>query len=215
MRSPKKKKKRSSPKLRLIFRPKSEIQRFFPSEIRWSPKKRKVFTEIETDFPAEIRNSKVFSVQNQVVSNKKKRSSPKLRPIFRPKSEIQRFFSSKIKWSPITNNKKKVFTEIETDFPAKFRISNVWGGLFSYGGGLFSIFNYKSASKAPKTCDFAYFTSQWGGARAPPAPLGYATECKLFGVFRKVRHSRKIFSSKLKLWSILVFAWVKDVMEMI
>ena len=36
-------------------------------------------------------------------------------------------------------------------------------------GGLFSIFHKKSASKAPKTCDFAYFTSQWG-ARAPPAP---------------------------------------------
>ena len=34
-------------------------------------------------------------------------------------------------------------------------------------GGLFSIFLKKSASKAPKTCDFAYFTSQWG-ARAPP-----------------------------------------------
>ena len=43
-------------------------------------------------------------------------------------------------------------------------------------GGLFSIFHKKSASKAPKTCDFAYFTSQWG-ARAPPQPPppGYAT----------------------------------------
>ena len=38
--SPKKKKKRSSPKLRLIFWPKSEIQRFFPPKIRWSPKKK-------------------------------------------------------------------------------------------------------------------------------------------------------------------------------
>ena len=36
-------------------------------------------------------------------------------------------------------------------------------------GGLFSIFHQKSASKAPKTCDFAYFTSQWGGL-SPPAP---------------------------------------------
>ena len=57
----KKKKKRSSSKLRLIFRPKSEIQRFFPPKIRWSPKKKikKVFAEIETDFSAEIRNSNV------------------------------------------------------------------------------------------------------------------------------------------------------------
>ena len=40
----------------MIFRPKSEIQTFFPPKIRWSPKK------------------------------KKKRCSPKLRLIFRPKS---------------------------------------------------------------------------------------------------------------------------------
>ena len=47
----------SSPKLRVIFRPKSEIQTFFSPKIRWSPKKKK-----------------------------KKRSSPKLRLIFRPDS---------------------------------------------------------------------------------------------------------------------------------
>ena len=41
-----------------------------------------VFTEMETEFSAEIENSNVFSAQNQVVS-KKKRSSPKLRLIFR------------------------------------------------------------------------------------------------------------------------------------
>ena len=78
----------------MIFRPKSEIQAFFPPKIRWSPKnkKKKVFTEIESDFPAEIGNSKVFSAQNQVVSKKKKkRSSPQLRVIFRPISQIQSF----------------------------------------------------------------------------------------------------------------------------
>ena len=37
----KKKKERSLPKLGLIFRPKSEIQTFFPPKIRWSPKKKK------------------------------------------------------------------------------------------------------------------------------------------------------------------------------
>ena len=61
----------SSPKLRVIFRPKSEIRTFFPPKIRWSPKKKE-----------------------------KKRSSPKLRVIFRPKSEIRTFFPSKIRWSP-------------------------------------------------------------------------------------------------------------------
>ena len=67
----------SSPKLRVIFRPKSEIQTFFLPKIRWSPKK------------------------------KKKRSSPKLRVIFRPKSEIQTFFLPKIRWSPKKKKKKK------------------------------------------------------------------------------------------------------------
>ena len=61
----------SSPKLRVVFRPKTELQTFFPPKIRWSPKKKK-----------------------------KKRSSPKLRVIFRPKSELQTFFSHKIRWSP-------------------------------------------------------------------------------------------------------------------
>ena len=67
----------------------SEIQRFFPPKIRWSPKKKK-----------------------------KKRSSPKLRLIFRPESEIQTFFLPKIRWSPKKKKKQKkkkkkdVFTEI-------------------------------------------------------------------------------------------------------
>ena len=53
----------------------------------------------------------------------------------------------------------------------------------TYEGGLFSIFHRKSASKAQKTCDFASFTSQWGGLEPPPPPPpGYATaqrQCKL------------------------------------
>ena len=103
----------SSPKLRLIFRPKSEIQTFFSPKIRWSPKK------------------------------KKKRSSPKLRLIFRPKSEIQTlrlifrpkseiqtFFSPKIRWSPKKKKRKKekVFTKIETDFSAGFVTFRSVGG---------------------------------------------------------------------------------------
>ena len=63
-----------------------------------------VFTKIESDFSAEkVGNSTVFFRPIQVVSKKKKkkkRSSPKLRVIFRPKSEIQTFFSPKFRWSP-------------------------------------------------------------------------------------------------------------------
>ena len=44
-----------------------------------------VFTEIESEFSAEIGSSNDFSAQNQVISKKKKRSSPKLRAVFRPK----------------------------------------------------------------------------------------------------------------------------------
>ena len=60
----------SSPKLRVIFRPKSEIQTFFSPKFRWSPK---VFTRIETEFSAEIGNSNVFFAQIQLVSKKKKK----------------------------------------------------------------------------------------------------------------------------------------------
>ena len=70
-------------------------------------------------------------------------------------------------------------------------------------GGLFSIFHQKSASKAPKTCDFAYFTSQWGGYRPPPAPPGYATAlCTIFiGRMHnsKGKRAHRLQSSKLTL----------------
>ena len=75
----------SSPKLRVIFRPKSEIQTFFSPKFRWSPKKNKrsspklrlIFrpkSEIQTFFSPKFRWSP---------KKKKKRSSPKLRLIFR------------------------------------------------------------------------------------------------------------------------------------
>ena len=96
-------------------------------------------SEIETDFSAEIGNSNRFSAQKQVISKK-----------------------------------KKVFTEIETDFSAEIGNSNGSSSRMtatltrlrhpnSFGGELFSFFEQKSASKALKTCDFAYFSGQWGG----------------------------------------------------
>ena len=80
----------------------SEIQRFFSPKIRWSPNKKN-----------------------------KKRSSPKLRLIFRPKSGIQTFFPPKIRWSPKKQKKKKkkVFTEIETDFSAEIVRFRLGGGM--------------------------------------------------------------------------------------
>ena len=66
--------------------------------------------------------------------------------------------------------KKMVFANIQGDFSPNFATSNVWGGALFVWGGLFSIFHRKSASKAQKTCDFASFTSQWGGLEPPPPP---------------------------------------------
>ena len=173
-----------------------------------SKKKKKVFTEFETDFLADIGNSNVFSAQNQVVSkkkkvftkfetdfladvgnsnvfsaqnqvvSKKKRSSPNLRLIFWPMSEIQTFFQPKIRWSP---KKKRSSPNLRLIFRPKSEIQTFEGGLFSYGG-LFSIFHKKSAPKPPKWCDFVYFTSQWG-ARAPPAPAWLRYCLVLYDVF--------------------------------
>ena len=49
-----------------------------------------VFTEIECGFSAEVGNSNDFSAQNL---QKKKRSSPKLRVVFRPKPLALLFYS--------------------------------------------------------------------------------------------------------------------------
>ena len=79
-----------------------KFNRFFRQKLgdlqKKKKKKKKVFAKIQSDFSAEIQNSNVFSAQNQVISKKKKkRSSPKFRVIFRPKSKIQTFFPPKIK----------------------------------------------------------------------------------------------------------------------
>ena len=50
-------------------------------------------------------------------TSKIRMSSPKLRVIFRPKSEIQTFFFAQFQVvSKKKKKKKKVFTKIETDF---------------------------------------------------------------------------------------------------
>ena len=118
--------------------------------------------------------------KNRWSPKKKKRSSPKLRRLFRPKSEIRTVFQPKNRWSP----KKKVFTEIETDFLAKFGNSNGFSGRIttttsqlrqpnSFGGGCFYYFSKNRPQKHQKLAIF--HTLQVNeGARAPPP--GYATE---------------------------------------
>ena len=160
------KKKRSSPKLKVIFRPTTKIQRFFPPKLRWSPKKKKkkVFTEIESNFSAEIRNiyKGLFRPKLGGLQKKKKRSSPKLRVIFRPTTKIQRFLHPKL--GGLQKKKKK------RSSPKLRVIFRPISQIQTFEGGLFSVFHKKSASKAQKTCDFAYFTSQWGGSSPPHPP---------------------------------------------
>ena len=47
-------------------------------------------------------------------------------------------------------------------------------------GGLFSVFHKKLASKPQKTCDFAYFTSQWGVSSLPAPPWLLLIQDRLF-----------------------------------
>ena len=129
-------------KFRRNFSKSSEIWRFFPPKVRWSPEKKK--------------KKKVFA---------------KLRLIFRPKSKIQRFFPPKIRWFPKKKNKTKVFTEIETGFSAKFGNSNVWGGgLFFYGGGAIFNFSQKIGLKSTKNVQFCILHKPMGGLEPPRPP---------------------------------------------
>ena len=103
------------------------------------------------------------------LQKKKKRSSPKLSPIFRPKSEFQRFFPPNIKWSP-KKKKKKVFNEIQTDFAAKYGNFNVWeGAVFK--------FSPKICLRSNENVRFCILLKPMGWAIAPPAPPGNATRC--------------------------------------
>ena len=71
----------SSPKLRVIFRPKSEIQTFFRPNSGGLQKK-KVFTKIETDFsPDSLRLGRWGGMHPEMEPNYSKQ-----RLIFRPKS---------------------------------------------------------------------------------------------------------------------------------
>ena len=117
-------------------------------------------SKIQSFFPPKIRWSPKKKKKNGLRQNSEW--------FFGRNPKFKAFFPN-IRWSPKKN--KKVFTKIEAAISSNFANSDVWGGLFSNGGGLFSIFHIKSASKAQKACDFAYFTSQWGGSSPPPPHL--------------------------------------------
>ena len=98
-------------------------------------------------------------------------SSPKLRVVFRPKSEIQTIFSPKIRCSPKKKKKKKVFTKIESDFSAGFVTFRLVGEDVSRNGAeLFEIVIFR-----PKSLLLGW----WGGMHPPhPPPPKSATALK-------------------------------------
>ena len=122
--------------------------------------------------------------------------------IFRPKSEIQRFFPSKIRWSPKKKKKKKkkVFAKIQSDFSPKFRkFKRLRGGSFRVGGAIFH-FSQKIGLKSTKYMRFCILHKPMGGARAPPAPpwLRYCTLLSSHHTYN--RRQRRVYDD-LVAWS--------------
>ena len=138
---------------------------------------KKVFTEIETDFPAKFGDSNVFSDQKQVVSKK----------VF---TEIETDFPAKFGDSNVFSDQKqvvskKIFNEIETDFPANIRNSNAFSDRITtcssqlrlpifFAGGCFQFFT-KNRPQKPKNVQFCILHKPMGGGGLEPPPPGYAT----------------------------------------
>ena len=148
---------------------------FFAQNQVVSKKKKKRSSPIlsETDFSAEMENFNVFSAQNQVVS-KKKGLHRFWDWFFGRDRKFLMFFPLKIRWSP-KKKKEKVFTKIETVFSAQIGNPDVWGGLFSNGGGYFQFFTKNRPQNYQNGAVLHTSQANGGGARAPPPPPGYAT----------------------------------------
>ena len=136
-----------------------------------------VCPKIETKFLGNLGISNVFSakIRWSPKKKKKKRSSPKLRLIFRPKSEIQTFFPPKIRWSP---KKKRSSPKLRLIFRPISEIQTFEGGLFPYGGGYFQFFTKNRPQKHQKRA--ILHTSQAnGGLEPPPRPPPWLRYCLL------------------------------------
>ena len=156
----------------------SEIQRFFPPKIRWSPKKKKkkkkkkVFAKIQSDFSAEIQNSKVFSAQNKVISKKKKKKVfAKIQSDFSAEIQNSNVFSAQNKVISKKKKKKKKKKRSSPKFRAIFlpisQLQTFEGGLFSYGGGYFPFFTQNRPQKH-KIHAFLHTSQANGGGSSPP-----------------------------------------------
>ena len=87
-------------------------------------------------------------------------------------SEIQTFFPPKVRWSP--KKKKRSSPKFRVIFLPSFASSNVWGGLFLYGGAIFH-FSHKIGLKSTKYMRFCILHKPMGGGSSPPPPPPLAT----------------------------------------
>ena len=137
-----------------------------------------------------------FSAQKQVIS-KKKGLHRNWDEFFGLNRKFKRSFSPK---TGVLQKKKGLHRIWDGFFGQNWKLNGFSGRITAttsrfqhpnfFGGRMFSFFQQKSASKAQKTCDFAYFTSKWRGLEPLPAPPGYATafydsvkSCKNCNVF--------------------------------
>ena len=90
--------------------------------------------------------------------------SRKFKAFFRPKlGDLKKKKKKKKK------KRKKVFTKIVAAISSNFAKSDVWGGLFSNGGGYFPFFT-ENRPQTHKKHAILHTSQANGGARAPPAP---------------------------------------------
>ena len=89
----------------LVLRTVADLENFGGGDFKH--KTSKFFADFETEFSAEISNSKVFFAQNKVDSKKKKGLRRFWDWIFGRYLKFKGFFSPKIRWSPKKKQKKK------------------------------------------------------------------------------------------------------------
>ena len=118
-----------------------------------------------------------------MISKKKKKKKKKkgLRQnsewFFGQNPKFKRFFRPKL--GDLQKKKKGLRQNSGRFFFQNFASSNVWGGLFSYGGGYFPFFTENRPQKHKKHA-ILHTSQPNGGARAPPAPppwLRYCIRC--------------------------------------
>ena len=152
---------RKDRKFKGFFRPKSgDLQKK-----KKKKKKKKVFAKIQGDFSAEIRNSKVFSAQNQVISKKKKKVFAKIQSDFSTEFRNSNVFSAQ---NQVISKKKRSSPKFTAIFLPISQLQTR-GGYFRMGGAIFH-FSQKIGLKSTKNMRFCILHKPMGGARAPPAP---------------------------------------------